>query len=53
MYDHDDDDEDEDGEFHDHSHWICPICGVDFQCSKRLIFHWDSEHRYSRPYVRN
>ncbi|XP_027203488.2 uncharacterized protein LOC113797330 [Dermatophagoides pteronyssinus] len=53
MYGHydDDNDDDDDNEVDNHhSRWTCPICGIDFQCSKRLIFHWDTEHRYSRPY---
>ena len=56
MYGHydDDNDDDDDNEVDNHhSRWTCPICGIDFQCSKRLIFHWDTEHRYSRPYVMN
>ncbi|XP_046917841.2 uncharacterized protein LOC124498168 [Dermatophagoides farinae] len=46
----DDDDDVDDGVHDHHSYWTCPICGVDFHCSERLIFHWDTEHRYSRPY---
>lgn len=48
-----DNDDDDDGVHDHHSYWTCPICGVDFHCSERLIFHWDTEHRYSRPYVIN
>lgn len=36
---------------HDDSYWTCPFCGIEFFCNKRLMFHWDKEHRYTQQYV--